>query len=85
MYSKYLKKEKENFNELNKSNLKHMKRWGNIDKVMVLSFRDEHVCEECKKADTEVVYIDLASIPPVPKCKNEMCRCYYIGHYKEEK
>jgi hypothetical protein len=75
----------EYYDDLNRSNLNHFKKWfDNLTEVMIISARDDGVCEECKKANHSVVSIDKAVIPPVPVCTNQVCRCYYIGHVKKE-
>jgi hypothetical protein len=75
----------EDLNDLNRSNLNHFKKWfDNLKEVMIISARDDHVCEECKKFNHSVINIDKAVIPPVPSCKNPVCRCYYIAHVKKE-
>lgn len=72
------------FDELNRANLNHFKKWfDNLTEVMIISARDDHVCEWCKKANHSVVGIEKAVIPPVRVCTNPVCRCYYIGHVKK--
>jgi hypothetical protein len=73
------------FDDLNRSNLDHFKKWwNNLKEVMIISSRDDQVCEECKKANYKVVSIEKITIPPVPGCTNPVCRCYYIGYVKKE-
>lgn len=73
------------FDDLNRSNLNHFKKWwDNLKRVMIISARDDEVCEEGKKFNYSVIRIDKAVIPPVPYCTIPVCRCYYIGHIKKE-
>ena len=75
----------EYYDDINRSNLDHFKKWWeNLKTVMIVSARDDQVCEWCKKANHSVISIEKAVIPPVPGCANPVCRCYYIGHVKKE-
>jgi hypothetical protein len=67
----------EYFDELNRANLNHFKKWwDNLTEVMIISARDDQVCEWCKKANYSVVSIEKAVIPPVPVF---LCSCQRVS------
>ena len=65
------------YNALNKAILALIKKNGKWKRVAILSIRDDYICIECDKIYGKVINIDEATIPPVPNCKNPICRCIY--------